>query len=214
MEVKKKLIIFDLDGVLFDSTELVSSFFMYMYPTMTREILNEIYTGNFPEEIEKFKINNKPIEETPEEKKKRIEEYPKKKLATPMYSGIRELLKTLHLSGHILTINTSAFEQNCLPLLEYSQIKEYFDFIATIEISKSKVDKFKIIEDKYDIPKEDTIFITDTLGDIKEAELAGVQTVAVTWGVHDRSYFTRESHGNLIAIIDSVKELGDFLEKR
>jgi phosphoglycolate phosphatase len=36
--------------------------------------------------------------------------------------------------------------------------------------------------DKYGIGAEDCLFITDTLGDIKEAHHMKVPTVAVTWG--------------------------------
>jgi phosphoglycolate phosphatase len=209
--MKKKLIIFDLDGVLFDSPKLVNAYFLHMYPTMTQEQMNEILSGNFHEGLEKFKMTNKPIEETPEEKKKRQENYTKSKLSTPLYPGIRELLQSLHSSGYTLTINTSAFEKNCLPLLETSQVKDFFDFIAAAELSTSKVEKFKIIEDKYKIPKEDILFITDTLGDIREADIAEIPSVAVTWGAHDKSYFAREPHKNLIAVVDSVGELVTFI---
>ena len=49
------------------------------------------------------------------------------------------------------------------------------------------------------------------LGDIKEADIAGVTTVAVTWGVHDRKYFAREEHLNVLGIVDTVAELKDFI---
>ncbi len=49
--------------------------------------------------------------------------------------------------------------------------------------------------------------MTDTLGDVREADIAGIPTIAVTYGAHNRSYFEREKHENLIAIVDTVKEL-------
>ena len=57
--MKKKLIIFDMDGVLFDSCKLVNDFFLNMYPTMTQDEMNEILSGNFHEGLEKFKLNNR-----------------------------------------------------------------------------------------------------------------------------------------------------------
>lgn len=55
------------------------------------------------------------------------------------------------------------------------------------------------------------IFITDTLGDIRDADLANVPTVAVTWGAHNRSFFNREPHKNLVKIVDDVEELQRYL---
>lgn len=184
---------------------------MHMYPTMTQEKMNEILRGNFHEELEKFKLTNKPIEETEEEKKNRQEIYSKEKLNTPLYLGIRELLESLQSAGYILTINTSAFEKNCVPIIEKLGINKFFDFIATAELSKSKVEKFKIIEEKYRFPKEDIIFITDTVGDIREAGIAGIPTVAVTWGAQGRTDFTRESYKNLVGVVDSVEELKELI---
>ena len=108
-------------------------------------------------------------------------------------------------------LNTNAYTRNTLPILEYSKTNHLFDFIATAELSKSKIEKFKLIEDRYNENKKDVLFITDSLGDIKEADTAGVPTIAVTWGVHDRLFFESESHSNLIGIVDTVKELEDFI---
>lgn len=209
--MKKKVIIFDLDGVLFNSTKLVSDYFLHQYPTLTKDVLDEMLCGNFHEGLEKLKLNNIPIQETPEEKKIRQENYSIQKLKTPLYGGILELLQELHKAHYILTINTSAFEKNCLPLLENSKIKRFFDFVATAEVSRNKAEKFKIIKEKYDVSNENILFITDTLGDIREADEEGVPTVAVTWGAHSRSYFTRESLANLVAIVDSVPELKSLI---
>lgn len=209
--MKTKIIIFDLDGVLFDSTAIAEKNMLDLYPDITNEMHKEVLTGNFHEEVAKLTIPRKI--ETEEEKKIRQSQYSKDKSKVLMYEGMKELLIHLHSKGYILILNTSALDRNCLPLLENQNIKDLFDFLATAEISKSKVEKFKMIEDKYTTPKEDVLFITDTLGDIREADIANIPTVAVTWGTHDRSYFNREPHENLIGIADSVSELRAFIEK-
>ena len=88
---------------------------------------------------------------------------------------------------------------------------KYFDFVATKEVSNSKVEKFKIIEEKYGVTSQETLFITDTLGDVREADVAHVPTVAVTWGAHNRKYFTDEPHKNVIAIVDMVAKLKQII---
>jgi HAD superfamily hydrolase (TIGR01509 family) len=207
----KKIIVFDLDGVLFDSIDSIEKNMHDMYPGFTKEIFQELACGNFHEEIKKFPIQKK--QETEEETAKRELSYSKTKSKVPMYTGSKELLEELHQNGHILVLNTSTFNYNCLPLLERSNIISLFDFLATADVSKSKVDKFKMIEKKYNLSNKDFLFITDTLGDIREADIANIPTVAVTWGQHDRSYFIREEHKNLIGIVDSFEQLKDFIFK-
>ncbi len=79
--------------------------------------------------------------------------------------------------------------------------------MATAEVSKSKVEKFTMIKDRYGVDKSDMLFITDTLGDVREAYIADVSTVVVTWGAHDASYFKRENFQNLQKVVNTVNEL-------
>jgi len=207
-----KVIIFDMDGVLFDNELIIQKSVLGQYPGMTVEMGRELLTGNFHEGLKNFHLER--ITETPEEMAVRKAKYEEEKANAPMYIGARELLQDLHQDGYIIALNTSAFERYCFPLLEKAGIKELFDMIGTAEVSKSKLEKFEIIKEKYNASLEDMIFVTDTLGDIREAEQAGVPTIAVSWGVHDHSFFNRMPLSNLVAIVDSMQELEDVIEKR
>jgi HAD superfamily hydrolase (TIGR01509 family) len=204
---KTKIVIFDLDGALVDSAGLAKEYFQYTYPTMTDEIMDEILLGNFPEGMEKFKMTNSPREETMEEKEARSRAYSIEKLQAPLFDGMKELLKELHGKGYILAINTSALGRNCLPILDNSKVRDLFDFVGTKETAIKKVEKFKMIQEKYGVSADEMIFVTDTVGDIKEAQEAEVPTIAVTWGAHKRDYFDREKYTIIKAIVDSIAEL-------
>ena len=200
-----------MDGVLFDSIPLAEEFYLKSHPEMTSKMYREIHIGNFHEETKKYSQLKK--EETEEERNTRHLVYAEKKSTTPMFEGVLEFLNDLHKDGYLLVLNTNAYNRNSLPLLDKSGITPLFDYITTAELSTSKVEKFKLIEDKYNANKKDFLFITDSLGDVKEADVAGIPTVAVTWGVHDKSFFGREKHDNLVGIVHSVKELENFIMK-
>lgn len=207
-----KVIIFDMDGVLFDTGSIVEKSVLAQYPGMTVEMGKELLAGNFHDAIRDFHLER--ITETPEEMAERKAKYEIEKSNAPMYIGARKLLQDLHNMGYKIVLNTSAYERYCVPLLEKAGIKELFDMIGTAEVSKSKVEKFEIIKEKYNASLDDMIFITDTLGDIREAEQAHISTIAVSWGAHDHSFFNRMPLSNLVAIVDSMQELEEVIEKR
>lgn len=214
-DIKNKLIIFDLDGVILDSIKFTEEVMMAKYPTLTRDKMRDMLRGNFYEEMDKFKVNNKPIVETEEEKKARQDKYAQSKSMAPLYDGIKDFLPRLKGQDFKLVINTSAAERNAVPPLKNSGIFELFDLVAAKELSKSKVEKFKIILDKYSLAPAQVLFITDTIGDLQEAHTAGIPTVAVTWGAHDRELFEIERNkgtfNNFASIVDSVSELENFI---
>ncbi len=208
--MKPRIIVFDFDGVICDSMQNVLEELRRTYPEITPEIHREMGVGNWYEEM--AKRNFVKIEETEEEKEHHRIEYARKKLEVPLFEGMHDLLKALHERNCVLALSTAANVANCVPILEKNGVHGLFDFIGTREVSPSKVVKFKIISEKYAVAQSDMVFVTDTLGDIREADEAGVPTIAVTWGSHDRSHFLREPHKNLLKIVDSVFELRAILE--
>ncbi len=206
-DMNKKVIVFDLDGVLFDTVNLTNQYFLTSFPTIDQEQMNKILAGNFHKELAKFKAKNKSLEETPEEKKARYAKYIAQKEMSPLYEGIKELLEELKFANYTLTINTSAKEENCVPLLKRAGVAGLFDFVATKEVSISKTEKFKIIADRYNVLPKDLLFITDTLGDVREAKEAGVPTIAVTYGAHGAEFFNKKDNENLLEVVATVPEL-------
>jgi HAD superfamily hydrolase (TIGR01509 family) len=207
--MRKRIIVFDMDGVLFDTLPYAEKVTLESHPGMTSAMYKELHSGNFHEELAKYAHLQRA--ETREEQKERRLAYAAEKMKSPMFAGMKSLLSELHDHGYTLVLNTNAFEANCLPLLERAGIRPLFDLIAAAELSKSKVEKFRLIGDKYAIPSGEMLFVTDSLGDVREADTAKVSTVAVTWGVHDSAFFDREKHANLVAVVHTVEELRGHL---
>ena len=133
-----------MDGVLFDSISFAEKYFLKNRPGMTSAMYKNIHTGNYHEEAEKY--SHLKIPETVEERDKRHKEYQKHKAQTLMFDGILDLLEDLHKNNYTLVLNTNAYNRNCLPLLERFNIKDIFDFLATAEVSKDKVEKFNLMK--------------------------------------------------------------------
>jgi phosphoglycolate phosphatase len=61
-----------------------------------------------------------------------------------------------------------------------------FRYVLGADFGYSKTDKILHAMNSFQVEKDKTYYIGDTTGDIKEARLAGVKTVAVTWGWHSK----------------------------
>ena len=53
------------------------------------------------------------------------------------------------------------------------------------ETHTSKVKKFEMILEKYRIKSNETLIVTDTIGDVKEAKEVKIKAIGVGWGVHE-----------------------------
>ena len=68
----------------------------------------------------------------------------------------------------------------------------------------SKIEKIHHAMDSFHVRKDKTYYIGDTTGDIKEARLAGVKTVAVTWGWHSKEKLETVKPDYLIEAVDEL----------
>ena len=204
----KKVIVFDLDGVLLDSVDLMLSLNRGAFPGITDKQTRDFYRGNIYEESSKSNLPK--VDETEEEKQKRWDAYNKIKLNVSLHKGIKELLSKLS-KKYILTINTSSWDVTTLPILELNDVKKQFSFIATSNITMNKIEKFKTIAHKFKMKPMELLFITDTLGDVKEAGLLSIPTIVVTWGMHGRKYFDEKAYKNIVGFVNTVEELENYI---
>lgn len=61
-----------------------------------------------------------------------------------------------------------------------------------------------MLYENYNADSANYLFVTDTLGDIREAEKCNIKSIAVAWGYHP---VTTLEKGNPIAIVQTPKEL-------
>lgn len=203
-------LIFDFDGVIVDSFNACLDAMRLYDPTLTSEKYRKMFEGNifesleeeYPEDIsvetQNENINNDQSDFF-EEYYKRIENIqPKKEMV--------ELIKSLQDKNLYIVSSTS--EEKIDLYLEKYNLRQYFKRIMGPETSKSKIQKLKMILEIEQISPFGTIFITDTLGDLKESEKAQIPAVGVTWGFHSKEVLSR---GKSIQIIDDPVQLKEIL---
>ena len=109
----------------------------------------------------------------------------------------------LHASYRLFIISNGE-ERGINNVLETVGVKDHFEAIYGHNTHKSKVAKFEKIRDEFSVVLDDAIFITDTLGDVREAKKLGVRTIAETFGFHNRE---RLKQGRPYAIVDTWDEI-------
>jgi len=210
MSDNKKVIVFDLDGVIVDSVDIMYELTQGEFPDVTREEHKNLFKENIHDALKKTNLRR--IEETPEHKAERHTIHSQNKLNVLLYPGVKEMLAKLA-EENILTLNTSSSDEMTLRLLEKQGIEKFFSFVATSDVHKSKIEKFKMIAEKFEKEPTELLFVTDTVGDVKEAAHAGVPTIVVTWGLHTREDFAGAPEGHIVAFVDTTEELLEYIEK-
>lgn len=105
---------------------------------------------------------------------------------------------------------SSGSEDSIKHFLEKEGLLKHFTEILGHQTHKSKVIKINGLLEKYSVSQRDAVFITDTLGDIREGNEAGIRSVGVTWGLHDRETLQK---GTPEIIIDDPRLLEETIER-
>lgn len=195
-----KNIIFDFDGVIADSHDINWALSQEHDDTATHEDFLAHHDGNvFAEPRIKFR---------PEKVHLFHSEYRLRLTRNHLERAINPLKRLSE--RHSLHIISSTSEVSIKAALEQCDILTLFSNIMGAETHRSKVEKFKMLMQSDGIDSGNSVFITDTLGDIKEASIVGIRTIAETFGFHNRE---RLEQGNPFRIVDSWEEIEEVIEE-
>jgi len=204
-----KLVIFDMDGTLVDSSITIVNAINYVrdhfgfHPLDKEYILKRIndHTLN-PAQVFYHVPRFEPIHE------KLFSQYYSQnhKKELQLYDGIYELLVELKQKGFKLALATNAYRNSTLESISHLQIEKMFDAIACaddVANSKPYPDMLYKILDETSIDKQHAIFIGDGARDEEAAARANIAYLMVDWGFSDNI--------NAIMTIDELKKsIEDF----
>jgi phosphoglycolate phosphatase len=199
---KLKAIFFDFDGVLMNSHDLTIEILQEFYPDYTKEEFNKVFHTNVYEDEKvmnvfknhKDKFENLFIEKTKPEH---------------FFEFAERLLEDLY-SKYKLYIISGAPTHCLVNHLDLINSTNRFTKILGADVSKSKVERFNMLFESENLKSSECIFITDSLGDIVEANKVNLKSVGVTFGVHNRETLQR---GNPHRIVDEICEFEKLLEE-
>ncbi len=193
----KKLIIWDFDGVIVNTTKIGHAMHAPHYPDMTMEEYLDIFTENANLGFEAFESRR--VETDFDSSAYYIEKLLELEADMHMHNIVASLAKHYHMG-----IVTSSRGSGVRTYLRKHNLEQYFDFVFGQELGFSKAEKIKKALADSKVEASDAIFITDTLGDIKEANHCGVKSIGVTWGFHEKE---RLSKGRPDAIVETPEDL-------
>lgn len=214
----KKLCIFDFDGTIFDSlTDVAKCFnktFEYLgYEKLDLEFFKESLGGNV-DQIISLILKDKNNPENIELVKNTYEKIYNNDLKenTKLYDGILEVLLQLQKEDYILAINSNRNPKSIKEFInKYAADINFVDIQGHVDRNPSKPHPYgvNVIMSKANVTNENTIYIGDSITDIKTAENANVDCLLVRWGygvgdVYDNEY--------PIAIAENTEDIIDIIK--
>ncbi|QQG38280.1 MAG: HAD family hydrolase [Candidatus Kaiserbacteria bacterium] len=204
-----RYVLFDFDGVIADSYDVALSTARMMCERITDSQYRSAFEGNVYERmIDVFADSHGP------ECKHDLDWFsvfvPAFEEKATLFSGMREVIEALH-TDYRLIIVSSTLTSPIQGFMEKHGLGRYFSEMLGADVHTSKHKKIEMVFEKYKTTADRCVFVTDTLGDMKEAKLAGVGSVGVSWGFHSKETLEK---GKPFRIVEAPAEIptaiGDF----
>ena len=216
--MKKRLVIFDLDGTLIntiaDLAVATNEALKAMgYPTHAEEVIQTFVGNGVSKLLERSMPEDKRTEENIALVRRHFMAYYDQHnadLSTP-YPGIADMLSRLQEAGVMLAVASNKYQSATEKL-----IARYFPHINFVCVLgqrqgipvKPSPDIVLEIMEKANVSRSDTLYVGDSGVDMQTAINAGIDSVAVSWGFRPRAEL--EAFRTL-AIIDKAEDLKNWI---
>ncbi|MNH91824.1 Pyrophosphatase PpaX [compost metagenome] len=204
-----KTVLFDLDGTIVDTNELIVQSFLHslegespepvtreiIIPNMGRPLIEqlEFFTGKTDVDHVLLKYRSYNLEHHDE----LVQQFP----------YVREVFAKLHEHGVKIGIVTSKIRKTTLMGLKLAGLDSYISSIVTVEdVENAKPDPEGILRalGELDHVGEEAVMVGDSHYDIEAAQNAGIHSVGVSWSWKGRPYLEQYKPD---WIIDDMREL-------
>ena len=201
----KKLIIFDMDGTLVNSSITIANAINYVRSNLGFEPMEQSHILRL---VNDHTINPAQIfyhaKAFDRDHERWFSEYytnnHDKELV--LYDGIMELLETLKGKGHALAVATNAYRGSTIESLTHLEVNEHFDAIACyddVPQGKPHPDMLHKILDELGHNSHNALFIGDGPRDELASQRAEIDYIMVDWGFTD--------HADAVRSVDDLYKL-------
>jgi phosphoglycolate phosphatase len=133
---------------------------------------------------------------------------PKFEQEAKLFGGMGEAIEKLS-HAYVLIIVSSTITSPIQGFLEKHHIGRYFSEVMGADVHTNKYEKIKMVLKNYGTEASQCVFVTDTLGDMREAKRAKVGTIAVSWGFHSVETLLK---GGPFRIVERPEEIAPAIE--
>lgn len=192
--MKKKYVLFDLDGTLTDSQDGIMNAIEYALESYgirvkDRDSLRPFLGPPLSESMQKY-CGFDSVKAVEAVEKFREHYNTKGKFENKVYPGVESMLKAVQGAGCRLYVATSKPEQVAREILEHFGLAGYFDYIGGATPDDSRVKKSDVVRyvmETAGISKPDeAVMVGDRKHDILGAKENGLEAVGVLYGYGDR----------------------------
>jgi len=214
---KYKLVIFDWDGTLMDSVDRIvfsmqASAVALSFKPPSYFQAKQIIGLSLPKAVQTLFPNadDEQVQLITAQYKHQYVEV--NTTPTPLFDDALDLLIKLKQENKLLAVATGKARAGLQRVWQITDTEHFFHAsrCADESISKPDPDMINSLLKELNIEKYETVMIGDTSFDLEMAQKAGVDSIGVTYGVHDKEVLSKFQPK---AIVDSLAELHQLLLK-
>jgi len=202
-------IIFDIDGTLTSTNELIFASFnhiakKYLDKTFSDKEITALFGP--PEDVIIKQFCGERFEEG---KKDYYDFYTENHHMADLYPGIIDILRNLKQKNILISIYTGKGRESSVITLKKLGIFDYFDLIITgddVKNHKPSPEGINIFIEKFNLDRNKVLMIGDSTGDIKAAREAGVRIASVVWDSYSKDKVLKSGSDYLFHSVDELKE--------
>lgn len=210
---RRPVVLFDLDGTLIDTLELLIASMRHAFAS---------WHGPRPTEEEWVATIGRPLvwqfgqyASTEEEVRDLVRtyrtfQYQHHDRLTKAYAGIPTLVARLRADGHPLGVVTSKGDQLARRSLDHVGLGQFFPVLVgadRVTRHKPAPDPIWLALDELEAERDESVYIGDSPFDMMSANAAGVRSIGVTWGASTADKLAPGEPRHVVTSVDALDEL-------